>query len=182
MSPDSAATLADSISSLPVGTVSPDQVGASTDILILTSQGGSYDNWGADLSLEIQLSERFWTSATYSWVLDNTIPDVAVIGDVVLGIPRNKGSVTLGYRNTRSGLNTSIRARAVESFPVMNGVYAGNVEAYAVLDLDLSYRIPVNPAATVSLSASNLFDNRHQEFVGAPELGRLVVGRVKVGF
>jgi hypothetical protein len=32
------------------------------------------------------------------------------------------------------------------------------------------------------LEAGNLLDNRHQEFVGAPALGRLVVARLRTRF
>jgi hypothetical protein len=33
-----------------------------------------------------------------------------------------------------------------------------------------------------SVDVQNIFDNRHQEYVGAAELGRLVLGRVDVMF
>jgi hypothetical protein len=53
---------------------------------------------------------------------------------------------------------------------------------YAVADLNLGLPVPGRRQVTLSLAVTNLFGNRHQEFVGAPLLGRLLVGRVRVAF
>jgi iron complex outermembrane receptor protein len=182
MSGSTADSLAAIIAGIPVGTVSPDQAGASTDLLVLSKQGGAYDNLGADAAVEIQVNRRVWTALSYSWILDNAYADVDVLGNVVLGVPRNKGALTVGYRDTRGGRSASLCLRAVESFRVVNGVYRGRVGAYAALDLDLQARVRSRPQVTLTLTVTNVLDHRHAEFVGTPELGRLAVGRITTAF
>ena len=63
-----------------------------------------------------------------------------------------------------------------------SGVYIGDVEGYIVLDATLSYRLPFQPNTQVSLTADNILNNLHREFVGAPEVGRLLLLRVRHDF
>jgi outer membrane receptor for ferrienterochelin and colicins len=106
----------------------------------------------------------------------------AGLGDVALNAPRNKASVGAILMDSRSGAALDLRARWVGAFPVRAGVYSGAVERYAVTDADLSAPLPGRRNLTLSLAVSNLFDHRHQEFVGAPAIGRLIVGRIRAVF
>jgi hypothetical protein len=65
---------------------------------------------------------------------------------------------------------------------VNNGVYAGTVDAYAVMDLAAGAVLPFWRAAAVTLTVQNLLDARHTEIVGAPELGRFFLMRLRVGW
>lgn len=76
-------------------------------------------------------------------------------------------------------MTADLRGRAVSGFPVQSGVQVGRVEAYLIVDSGVSCVVSRNPALTLSLTASNLLDNRHQEFVGAPAIGRLVLVRLR---
>ena len=66
--------------------------------------------------------------------------------------------------------------------PVSSGVYVGTVEAYTVIDALAGYRLPFARRVTVTVSALNLLDNDHIEFVGAPPIGLLVMGSVRAEF
>ena len=66
-----------------------------------------------------------------------------------------------------------------------SGVFAGDVESFTVIDLDVSYDLPLyspDATATLSLNVSNLFDNMHREFIGAPEIGRMIAAGLTVRF
>ena len=66
-----------------------------------------------------------------------------------------------------------------------SGAYVGTVGSYTSVDAAVEYDLPLNnPAfkATLSMNGSNILDDRHQEFVGAPEIGRLVTGGLTVNF
>jgi len=63
-----------------------------------------------------------------------------------------------------------------------SGVYVGDVDSYTVFDANVSYQLPWAPGATATVTATNLFDNVHQEFIGAPELGRLLMVRLAYAF
>ena len=81
-----------------------------------------------------------------------------------------------------AGWSTELRARWVDSVPMNSGYYVGRVDAYTVLDLNVDVRVPRIPGATVGLSATNILDNKHNEFVGAPDLGALFLMRVGYAF
>ncbi len=59
-----------------------------------------------------------------------------------------------------------------------SGVYVGTVDSYSLVDAMVGYVLPTMSNVTLTLSATNLFDKKHTEFIGAPEIGRLVMGRL----
>jgi iron complex outermembrane receptor protein len=63
-----------------------------------------------------------------------------------------------------------------------SGVYVGDVDSFAVVDATVGYRLPFQPSTRISVTATNLFNNEHREFVGAPDIGRLVLFRVQHDF
>lgn len=64
------------------------------------------------------------------------------------------------------------RCRLVEQ-PSAVGRHVGRVSSYTVSDASIAYRVRERNMI-FSLSAQNVFDNLHREFIGAPQLGRLV--------
>ncbi|MDE2751250.1 MAG: TonB-dependent receptor, partial [Gemmatimonadota bacterium] len=72
--------------------------------------------------------------------------------------------------------------RTTGCLPVQSGTYAGEFHAYRVVDASLSYRLPFQPGTTLSVTANNLLDSNHKEFVGAAPLGRFVMFRVRHDF
>ena len=137
--------------------------------------------WGFDLGLTLDLSSRVQLSGSYSWLSENdfVIPDV---GWRTLNVPRNKAGLGLAYRDVSSGIDAWIRGRWVESFPIGSGVYFGQIGTYIVIDVGVGYRISWEPDVRVSLNASNILDNRHQEWIGAPELGRVFAVQLQMNF
>jgi outer membrane receptor protein involved in Fe transport len=61
-------------------------------------------------------------------------------------------------------------------------VFAGTVDAYAVMDVTAGAVIPFWRAASVTLTVQNVLDERHIEIIGAPELGRFFLMRLRVGW
>jgi len=175
-----AAAVAAAAAGIPLGTVVPDDQ-PTADVLLVNHMGGSYTNWGVDLTIELSLSSRILLTGYYSW-LDKNVVFMPEVGEQIFSVPRNKGAVGLAYRNPVNGLDARIQGRAIGSFPVQSGVLAGNIESYTVLDVGLGYRLSWSPETRVSIDALNVLDNRHQEWPGAPDLGRLVVTRLQVNF
>jgi iron complex outermembrane receptor protein len=149
--------------------------------LLINEQGGEFANWGADLAVEARLAPSLLLSASYSW-LDRNVVTMAQVGEQVLSVPRNKASLSLSYGEIRRGLDGLLQGRWVESFPVNSGVYAGQIGTYVVIDLGLGWRLYWSPEVRLSVEAQNILDHRHQEWIGAPELGRLVMVRGQVNF
>jgi len=181
-----AAGISAGVAGVPLGTVSPDQL-QSTDLLLTYRNFGDVDFWGTDLAFQFLATDRLSFSGSYSFVSEecfdfNGDGDCTSAQDVSLNAPQNKGSLGLRWSDRVSGLTLEGRGRYVDEFVMNSGVYIGTVESYAVFDANLGYQLPFAPAATVTLTATNLFDNMHQEFVGSPEIGRLLLARLTYEF
>lgn len=171
------------VTGIPLGTVTPiNTVGAPADLFVTYRNFGTVHLWGADLGATFLVTDQLSFTGTYSFVNRNLFKNQDGVADVALNAPINKATLSANYRNERSGWAVELRGRYVDQFPMNSGVYVGTVDSYALMDLNVAYAIPSLRSLEVALAASNVFDDRHREFVGAPELGRLVVVRVRKGF
>jgi iron complex outermembrane receptor protein len=177
-----AALCAGAISQIPLGTVTPEEAPDPTAILLAPRNYGKVNVAGMDLSLQYHLSNQVSVAGTYSYVNRNFFENLDRIADLALNAPRHKGSITLKYRNPELGLSTELRNRWTDGFRMSSGVYVGTLHSYSLVDASVSYAIPRFAGATFTLSAINVLDKKHQEFIGAPAIGRLVMGRVQYSF
>ena len=174
--------VAGTLAQVPLGTVVPDQVG-DHNLMVTYRNFGEVDYWGADLAAQILVSDRFRINLNYSLQSDDCFgdnEDGECLGqrDIALNAPKGKGSVGFTFDDRAAGLSLQGRVRMTGEFPMNSGVYRGQVDAYSVVDASISYRLPFQPGTRVSLTANNVLDNMHREFVGAPEVGRLLLLRV----
>ncbi|MGH7516723.1 MAG: TonB-dependent receptor domain-containing protein [Gemmatimonadales bacterium] len=176
---DAAAQLASGLAQLPVGTISPIEARDPTDILIAPRQGRPGSYWGGDLTLDVELSRIASLRGTYSWVSRDLFRGAAGPADVALNAPRHRGAIALTLEWPRPGLGAELRGRSQNGFPVISGVYQGEVPAFTELDATVTWRLPWARNVTLSVSGLNLFDRVHREFVGAPLIGRLLLTRVR---
>jgi iron complex outermembrane receptor protein len=181
MLPESARALADTLSKLPVGTVAPAETD-DADIVAINLQGGSYTVWGFDVALSADISRAVTVRASYSYASHDSIPDVGAGGAVIPNVPKHKGSVGGAFTEPRIGVTVRADLRAVAGFPVVSGVYRGRVDSYAAVDAGIAFQFPWQPTTRISIEGQNLFGAKHREFVGAPELGRLILTRLHVSF
>ena len=171
---------------IPVGSVVPDQV-QSSDFIVTYRNFGEVDYWGADFAAQFLASDRVRINGSYSHQSQecfdfNEDGNCRSADDIALNAPNHKGSVGVTFDDRAAGFSLNARMRMSAGFPMNSGVYVGDVDGYTVVDAGLSYRLPFQPNASVSVSASNLLNNLHQEFIGAPELGRLLLARVRFDF
>ncbi len=71
------------------------------------------------------------------------------------------------------------RQRFVRGFPVNSGVFIGEVKSFGLLDFYASIDLPESTGMQVILTVQNVLNNKHKEFVGAPEIGRLALINLK---
>ncbi len=186
LSADDLATIVGTAAAIPLGTVVPDQ--AENEDLILTYRNfGEVEYFGADLSAQIIATDRFRINANYSYQSDecfdfNEDGDCTSTDDIALNAPSHKGSVGVTFDNQVSGFSAYGRVRASGGFPMNSGVYVGDIEGYGIVDAGVNYRLPFQPSTQLSLTANNLLDNVHREFVGAPKVGRMLLLRVRYDF
>ncbi|TFB10344.1 TonB-dependent receptor [Candidatus Marinimicrobia bacterium MT.SAG.3] len=170
---------------LPIGLISPQEEQNATDIIV------TYRNFadkitlsGAEIGFTYLVNDHWRIGGNYAYVDKNLFKLLDGIADVALNAPKNKYAVKLGYTDAEKGLDVNLRLRFVGSFPVISAVFQGTVESYSLVDLNLGYDIPLGGLGRTRLSvtAQNILDEKHQEFVGAPEIGRLVVARITQWF
>ena len=180
------AELAAGLSSVPVGVVAPDQFQAP-DLLLSSRNFGSASYWGADFSAQVLASDRVTLTAGYSFQSAECFDfdedgDCPGSDDLSLNAPSHKGSLAIAFTDRARGFLLDGRWRFSDGFDMRSGVFAGPVDAYHVLDLTAGYQLPFQPNARLELTVYNALNNLHREFVGAPELGRLGLVRVKYEF
>ena len=175
--------LTGSLAMVPIGTVAPDQTADSDILLAYRNVNQKVELWGIDLAAEVLLTPRFALKGTFSYVSDDCFDlsgseDCENVQDTALNASKAKGAFGLAFEDGRSGVTAEGRIRSVAGFPVNSGVYVGEVEGYTVFDATFGYRLPFAPAARLDLTVTNLFDEEHDEFVGAPEIGRMGIVRL----
>jgi outer membrane receptor for ferrienterochelin and colicins len=181
-----ARALAVAVSQIPVGTVAPTNspLTADSDLVLTYRNFGDLKRWGADVAFQAIVTEQWSVTGSYSWVNKNFFPrsEVGGISDVALNAPKNKASLGAVYRQHPHGVTVDVRGRWVEGFPMNSGVFIGSIDSYRLLDATVAYRFPFARNTILSLNVQNVFDDKHQEFIGAPDLGRLLLTQLQVTF
>lgn len=143
---------------------------------------GTVEYWGIDASLQLQLTDALDVFANASIVSDDFFDNEELDEEnqslsLALNAPAFKVKSGFDYR-LDNGFSFGASGNYVQGFPVETGPYVGSVEEYFLLDLHAGYRFPQIPGLRLNVSAQNVLDNEHREFVGAPALGRTIFGRL----
>ena len=169
--------------SIPYGTVSPEQ--AYDDVGIIMT----YRNFdeavtvnGLDLAVAYFPNDDLSLNGSYSFVDDDLFENLGGVGDIALNAPQHKLRIGGTYRLPRRPISVSARLRYSDSFPMQSGVFEGKVDSYTVLDLSTSYDLPVEQDLRLQVELDNVLDEKHEEFVGGAELGRLIFAQLGVRF
>ena len=165
---------------LPFGVISPNEVANNTDVILTYRNFGDISLNGIDVNLNYYVSPAWIIGANYSLISEDFFRLVDGVGNIALNAPRNKVGLSLRHVDARRGLEAQLRGRRVEAFPVESGVYLGEVKSYTVFDLNMDCRL--YRRTRLALSVQNLLDHKHREFIGAPEIGRLLMLRVIQSF
>lgn len=174
---------------LPLGVISPEQIANDTDVILTNRNFGDISVNGLDFSIAYFPHPRWALTANYSFVTQKGFnlfqkpnrvyfENVDGVSDIALNAPANKAGLAAEYRNRARSLEIELRGRYVEGFPMTSGVYSGEVQTYTLFDANLAYDLPFSAGTRFTLSALNLFDKEHREFVGAPLLGRMILAKL----
>jgi outer membrane receptor for ferrienterochelin and colicins len=174
-----AAALADNIAQIPVGTVTPDEAGAlSPSALVLTFRNfvGDVSLYGTDFNIGFFATPNLRFTGNYSFTSKDLFrKNSKQPEDIALNAPKHKFGGSIRYFNPAKGMDTQLRFRYVNSFPVRSGVFIGAVPSYATLDLNTSWALPFSRMTRATLSVQNLLNNKHLEYIGTPKIGRLAI-------
>lgn len=168
------------------GIAEPDQnydPSTEPELMLTYLNFGDVDYYGTDLAIQWLATDRLTVFGNYSWLSDNFFDaeelDESGSGRVIsMNAPKNKFSLG-GEYSIQGGLSVNAAARYVDEFDVRSGVYQGTVPSYFLLDLGAGYDfVRTVPGLRLDVTAQNVLDNEHRQYVGAPELGRLITARL----
>jgi iron complex outermembrane receptor protein len=165
--------VAQNIGELPIGLISPREVRNGTDVIITNRNIGDVSVTGLDLSLTYNVTKNWNLIGNYSFVNQDYFASDDGQRDIALNAPKHKVGAIINYNHPAGNFSTNLRVRLVDSFPVNSGIFTGEVERYSVFDLNTNYKLPFSRSTNLTLTVQNLMNNKHKEFVGVPEIGRL---------
>ena len=150
-------------------------IGNIPELLVTYPNFGHISYFGADAAIQILASDDLSLFANLSWVSDDYF-DHTETGEesesqvLALNAPALKLKLGGSYR-LDNGLSITSSGRYVDGFQMVSGQYIGKVEPYFLLDLGIGYDI--RRGLRADLNVSNITDNLHREFIGAPKIGRV---------
>jgi iron complex outermembrane receptor protein len=166
------------------GTVTPEEALNPTDVLITYRNFGDIAFYGADFGFDYHLNRNWDFGGSYSYVSKNFFDEDQDGNDLVheirLNAPRHKYGLRAKYTNSSVGLTVGSRLRFVDAFEMASPFFGSEVKAYTVVDLTTGIDVMTN--MRFALTVQNILDNKHAEFVGAPEIGRLTIARLTQTF
>ena len=181
--------LAGAFSGTPTGVVQPDQDvlpgNESNEVGAFLSYRnfGQVEYFGIDVNAELRATDQLDVFANASYISDDFFDNEELDEankdlSIALNAPQFKTRGGLRYR-FENGLGFNGAATYTEGFPVQSGPYVGDVQSYFLVDLGITYDFQSTvPGLRLAVTAKNVLDNDHREFVGAPLLGRLILGRL----
>lgn len=171
--------------------LAPDQ----SIIASYTNGLGEIDVRGADFAVDYQANDTWMLSGTYSNIGQNVFPQIGGIGNPLMSnSPKHRASGTATYTNDASGWSFNTAVRYADAFPVNSGLFNSltpnpdggatyaPIPANTMIDVGASWRLPIGQNVTWSLSVTDLLDTRVATFVGVPQIGRLIMTRVRYSF
>ena len=148
---------------------------------------GNLDYWGLDASLQVLASEQLTLFANISMVSDDFFDNEELQEtntDLSLALNAPTAKFKFGSRyEFFSGLGLNLSGRFIKGFPVLSGSYIGEIEDYFLLDAGISYDFSrsIN-GLRFDFSVQNILNDLHREFIGAPRIGRMAMGRLTYTF
>lgn len=145
---------------------------------------GSVDYLGADLSIQVLATDDLTLFGNMSLVSDDYF-DPEDLGEepnsgleIALNAPRVKFKMG-GRYSKRNSFSVGASARFTDSFPILSGPYVGDLPSYFLVDLSFGYDFgSMVEGLRFDVGIQNVMDDRHREFVGAPEIGRMGMARL----
>lgn len=170
--------------------------GALPEMMLTYRNFGKVSYWGIDASLQYFADENVSFFSNVSFVSDDffdneELEESNTALSLALNAPTFKIKSGINI-NIPRGANASAAVRYVKDFPVLSGPYVGGipepfgtgrggVDDYVLYDFSIGYDFAqYAEGLRVDLIAQNALDNRHREFVGAPQVGR--VGMVRLTY
>lgn len=151
-------------------------------------QSGEFQYYGLNVSAEVRPTDALTLFGNTSVVSD----DFFELDALDAADPTRRSGVALNASPFKvkggfdyglpGGVTVGATVHHVDEFYMQLGPYSGTVDAYTLLDVRFRSTVPAVPGLSLNLTAKNVLGNEHREFVGAPQLGRMMVARLTYEF
>lgn len=162
-------------------------VGQTPELALTYRNFGEIDYWGVEVGVEILATDRLSVFANGSYISDDFF-DADELGEsnpnlfVPLNAPKFRAKGGFAY-SVPGGFAVNASARFVDSHRIESGPYSGTVDSYVVVDAGVGYDFARTvPGLRLDVQATNVLNHEHIQFVGAAEIGRLIMARLTYGF
>ncbi len=173
--------------STPVAIVQPVEnnpgLGKTPELMLSYRNFGEVDFFGVDASVQIMATDALNVFGNVSFVSDDFF-DAAELNEagteleLALNAPAFKFRAGFDY-TLPSGFSFNAAGRYSDEFPILSGPYVGTLNSYFLLDVGIGYDLDQYARGLrIDVGVSNVMDDLHREFIGAPQLGRLAIARV----
>ena len=128
---------------------------------------------GAAIGLTYMLPEGFTIGGNYNYNALNEEDQLAAEGFISeFNTPEHKYNITFANRKLTDNLGFSVAYRWQDAFLWQSSFARGDVESYATLDAQVSYRLP-NIKSVIKAGGSNLLGNNYNTSLGGPNIGTI---------
>ena len=183
-----------------VGIVSPDQTVLPEDAgpgfvggLMTYRNFGNVTLWGTDIAVSYLVSEKLRVQGHVSYISDDYFDNTELQEENDLAVALNAPTFKMGLGAEYQfpfGLSLRASGRAVNDFIVISGPFIGTVDDYMVFDAGLGFDFGRQiTGLRLDLTAQNLLTfvngkqvDTHREFIGAPQIGRILMARALFTF
>ncbi|GMQ81722.1 MAG: hypothetical protein BMS9Abin05_1157 [Rhodothermia bacterium] len=174
-------------SSTPVAIVQPLEnnpgLGKTPELMLSYRNFGKVDFYGVDASVQVMVSDELNIFGNVSFVSDDffsakELDEEGTDRKLALNAPAKKFRAGFEY-TMPSGFSFNAAGRYSDEFPILSGPYEGILKSYFLLDVGVGYDLnQYAPGLRIDIGVSNVTDDLHREFIGAPQLGRMAIARV----
>ena len=133
---------------------------------------------GLDLGLTYFFSEKFAIDANFTWFKSTDYYNELTKTYDPINAPKFKFNLAANL-DSKFGTIMS-KLRFVDEFEWADGIWAGTIGPYYILDLHYNY--PITKNIKLGVSATNLLDDMHKELIGGAKMGRQVIMRITTTF
>ncbi|MEP2026054.1 MAG: TonB-dependent receptor [Reichenbachiella sp.] len=128
---------------------------------------------GAAIGLTYSLSGGYTIGGNYNWNVLNDEDKLAAEGFISeFNTPEHKFNISFANRKLTENLGFNVTYRWQDAFLWQSSFAIGEVEAYATLDAQVSYKIS-NLKSVVKLGGSNLTNDFYNTSLGGPNIGAI---------
>jgi len=173
--------------STPVAIVQPVEnnpgLGKTPELMLAYRNFGEVDYYGVDASLQILATDALTIFGNVSFVSDDLfdaeeLKEEGTELTLALNAPAFKARLGFDY-SFPSGFSFNAAGRYSDEFPILSGPYVGTLESYFLLDVGVGFDLDQYARGLrIDVGVSNVTDDTHREFIGAPQLGRMAIARV----